>query len=203
MNKKILVNHYIVGDIMIYFFVNIVMYLVIIFFLIKYLLKRMNVISFVMIIFNMNIYLFFIYKSINFFYGILVAIVSLILIYFLNMFSDNNNEIILIKDGNINFHELINHYSYNRLVNYLRLHHITLDEIAYCVKKNNNLTIIRNKDIGYPVSIIVDGKLITENLKLINKNKDWLMNQLLEKHLLIKDIDYAYFKKNKIYFINN
>ena len=61
----------------------------------------------------------------------------------------------------------------------------------------------RNKDIGYPVSIIVDGKLITENLKLINKNKDWLMNQLLEKHLLIKDIDYAYFKKNKIYFINN
>ena len=188
---------------MIYFFINIVMYLVIIFFLIKYLLKRMNIIAFIMILFNMNVYLFFIYKNINFFYGILVAIISLILIYFLNMFSSNNNEIILIKDGNINFHELINHYSYNRLVNYLRLRHITLDEIAYCVKKNNNLTIIRNKDIGYPVSIIIDGKLITENLKLINKNKDWLMNELLEKHLLIKDIDYAYFKKNKIYFINN
>lgn len=188
---------------MIYFFINIMMYLIITIFLIKTLLNSMNIVNFIIVLFNMNIYLFFIYRNINFFYGILVAILSVIIISILGMISTSNEEVILIKDGNINFHELIKHYSYHRLVNYLKLRNISLDEIAYCIKKRNNLVIIKNKDIGYPISIIVDGKIINENLKLINKNKDWLRDELLEKNLLIKNVDYAYFRKNKIYFINN
>ena len=188
---------------MIYSFINIMMYLIITIFLIRSLSHSMNIVNFIIVLFNMNIYLFFIYRNINFFYGILIAILSVIIISILGMISTSNEEVILIKDGNINFHELIKHYSYHRLVNYLKLRHISLDEIAYCIKKRNNLVIIRNKDIGYPVSIIVDGKIMDENLKLINKNKDWLRDELLAKHLLIKNVDYAYFRKNKIYFINN
>ena len=77
-----------------------------------------------------------------------------------------------------------------------------LDEVNYCVKKNNNLIVIKNDYIkSYPVSIIVDGMLMEENLKLIRKNKKWLQDELLYRHLLIKNIDYAYYKNNNIYFI--
>ena len=188
---------------MIYFFINILMYLLITFFLIKYYSNKMNITNFIVILFNMNIYFLFIYKDINFLYGILVLISSLIISYFFSLFNKNNQEIVLIKDGNINFHELLNHYSYYKLIKYLKRHHIKLDEVSYCIKKNNNLVIIKNKDINFPISLIVDGKLINENLKLINKDKDWLTRELLENNLLVKDVEYAYFKKNKVYFINN
>ena len=188
---------------MIYFFINILMYLIIIFLLLKYYYNKMNITSFIMILFNMNIYFIFIYKDINFLYGILVLIMSLIISYFFSLFNKNNEEIILIKDGNINFHELVNYYSYYKLVKYLKIRHIKLDEIAYCIKKNNNLVVIKNIDINYPISLIVDGKLINENLKLINRDKEWLNKELLEKNMLVKDIEYAYFKKDKVYFINN
>ena len=188
---------------MIYFFMNILMYLVIILLLIRILYYKMNIINFIIILFNVNIAFILIYKNINFLYGIIIAIISLICSYFFNLLITDNKEIILIKDGNINFHELVNNYSYYRLIRYLKLHHISLDEVAYLIKKNNNITVIKNRDIGYPISIILDGKLIDENLILINKDKEWLNNELLQKNLFIKDIDYAYFKKNKIYFINN
>ena len=203
MYKIFRINHYIFGDKMVYFFINVLMYLVLIFFLVKYLKYQMNTISFIVMLFNVNIFSIMIYQNINFIYGIMVCIISLISLYFFNMFTKDNKEIILIKNGNINFHELLNNYSYYRLVNYLRLHRIHLDEVAYCIKKNNNLLVIKNRDISYPISIIIDGKLIDENLKLINKDEEWLKRELLEKNLLIKNIDYAYYKKNKIYFVNN
>ena len=188
---------------MIYFFINIMIYLTIVFLLLKYFRNKMNITNFIIILFNMNIYFIFIYKDINFIYGILVLLISIIFSYSFSFFNKNKEEVILIKDGNINFHELVNYYSYYKLVKYLKIRNIKLDEISYCIKKNNNLIIIKNKDINYPISLIIDGKLITENLKLINKNKDWLNKELLEKNMLIKDIEYAYFKKDKVYFINN
>ena len=188
---------------MIYFFINILMYLLIILLLIRYFINRMNIISFCVILFNMNVFLFFIYQNINFLYGILVSIVSIILLYFIELFNKDSKEIVLIKDGNINFHELINNYSYFKLISYLKLHHYHLDEIAYCIKKNNHLTIIKNKNISFPISLILDGKLINENLSLINKSEEWLKKELLKRNLLIKNVDYAYFKQNKIYFVNN
>ena len=188
---------------MIYFFINVLMYLVIIILLIKYYRHKINIQNFIIILFNVNVFSIMIYLNISFIYGIMVLIVSLIVSYFSNLFIHDNDEVILIKDGNVNFHELVNSYSYFRLVSYLKRNHINLDEVAYCIKKNNQLLVVKNKDINYPISIIIDGKLIDENLSLINKNKDWLKQELLNNNLLIQNIDYAYFKKNKIYFINN
>ncbi len=82
------------------------------------------------------------------------------------------------------------------------MRHIKLEEIEYCIKKGERLIIIKNKNnYGYPISIILNGQLQEENLFLIKKDKKWLQEELLKRNLFIKKIDYAYYRRNKIYFI--
>ena len=83
---------------MIYFFINILMYFVVIMFLIKYYYHRMNIINLIIILFYMNVSFIFIYKNINFLYGILMLIITLILAYFFNLIIQNNKECITLWD---------------------------------------------------------------------------------------------------------
>ena len=132
---------------MIYFFINVMMYLIIVAFLIKYFQNKMTITSLIIILFNLNIYFFFIYRDINFMYGLLFFTFSITLYQFINLFDKQQKEVILISNGNINFHEIINHYSYHRLINYLKKRHIKLSEVDYCLKIGNKLTIIKNQKI--------------------------------------------------------
>lgn len=189
---------------MINFFVNTVMYLIVLLMLIGFFKNKMNIMSFLIILFNMNVYFIFILKNISFFYGLITFLVSVILYHFYYLFNTSKSEYILIKDGNINFHEVISYYSFKKLINYLKIRHIRLDEIAYCIKRDNHLIVIKNELIkSLPVSIIVDGNVMSENLKLINKNSTWLKEELLNNHILVQNVDFAYYKNNKIYFIKN
>lgn len=130
---------------MIYFFLNIMLYLITILLLVKYFYHKMTVNNFIIIIFNLNIFFFFIYQEINYVYGLLFLIISLILNYFINLITNREREVVLIKNGNINFHELINSYSYFKLINYLKRHHIKIDDVTYCFKQGERLTIIKDK----------------------------------------------------------
>ena len=196
-----MVKHNIVGDIM-FSFINIMMYLINIIVLVNYFEKKKIFLSLIIILFNLQLSLFLIYLNFNFIYGTLSSIISIILFKFLEVIKKDSNEVILIKDGNVNFHNIVNYYSYFKLMNYLKRRHIKLDEIEYCLKKNNHLIIIKNKDIqGFPVSLIIDGNIKEYNLRLINKDKKWLQEELLKKHLLIKNVNYAYYRNNQIYYI--
>ncbi len=132
---------------MIYFFINILMYLVTILLLISFFYKRMTITSFIIILFNMNVYFFFIYQNINFLYGLLFLLISLILYYFVEIIIKESKEVLLIQKGNINFHEVISNYSSQRLINYLKHHKIKLDEVDYCLKRGNRLTTIKNNKL--------------------------------------------------------
>ena len=178
------------------------MYLFINIFLAFYFKDKLNIYTFLILLFNLNISFYLLYLDINFLYFLLLSLLSILIYQFFLLFRKKDKEIILIKDGNINFHEVINYYSFNKLNIYLKLRNIKLDEIEYCIKKNNHLFIIKNNIIkNFPVSIIIDGNLREDNLKLIKKDKLWLQKELLNNHLLIKMVDYAYYKQNKIYFI--
>jgi len=188
---------------MIYFFINIIIYLIIALFLCQYYKNKMNIYSFIIIIFNLNVYFFFIYRNINFLYGLGILIISLLFNYLFNYFNKETDDILLIKDGNINFHELVKYYSYSKLINYLKIKKIRLDEIKYCILKNNQLLIIKNKQIkNLPISLIVDGILLEDNLELIHKNKEWLKQELMNKNITMENVNYAYYKNKQIYFIN-
>jgi len=202
-NKEYLINHNNFGDIMIYFFLKIFISLILISLMLLYFKSKMNIISFVIILFNINTSFFFIFLNYDTIYLLFTILLSIIIYNFIVLFNKKDNEIVLIKDGNINFHEVIENYSLTRLISYLKIRNIRLDEVAYCIKNNNRLTVIKNKNIGYPISIILDGMIMENNLKLINKSRKWLTEELLNNHLLIKNIEYAYYKKNKIYFISN
>ena len=187
---------------MIYFF-NILGYLIVNILITYYFRNKMNIMSFIIILFHLNLSFFLIYQEINVIYFLILSILS-ILLYNLFFIRKNNKEIILVQDGNINFHEIVNYYSYQKLMAYIKMKKVLLNEIAYLIKKDNQLILIKNDiHLNYPISIIVDGKLIYQNLMIINKNKEWLKKELLKENLLIEMIDFAYYKKNKIYFIKN
>ncbi len=187
---------------MIYFFINILMYFIINVMLSLYFRDKLNIYTFLILLFNMNISFFFLYKDLNFMYFLFLSIISILLYQIILLFRKKNQEIILIKNGNLNFHEIINYYSLNKLMLYLKIRRIRLDEIEYCLLKGSHIIIIKNNFIKhYPISIIIDGILQRDNLNLIKKDQEWLKRELLNNHLLIKMVDYAYYKDNKIYFM--
>jgi uncharacterized membrane protein YcaP (DUF421 family) len=47
-------------------------------------------------------------------------------------------------------------------------------------------------DEGLPIAVIIDGKIQTRNLKLMDKSKSWLIEQLQGKNIDEKDVIYAY-----------
>ncbi len=189
---------------MIYLFFNILMYFFINMITVLIYKNKFNIYTFIIIIFHLNLSFFFIYNDINFIYFLLFSIISSIFYNVFHYYNNNNQEIILIKDGNIDFHNLVKYYSYYKLLTYLKIRNIKLDEISYCILKNNHLIIIKDKIIkNFPVSIIINGIIREENLKLINKNNLWLSNELERENIKINNISYAYYLKDKIYFIKN
>lgn len=195
---------------MIYFFINVLMYSFLIILLYKYFNRnKITVLDFLLLLFNINLYLILLFRDFNFFYGIIssILIISIkeLCFFLFNNKKETSKEVFLIKEGIINFHELVNNnYSYTKLVNYLKRKKIKLDEVEYCILKNKEITIIKTGDIkNYPISIIVDGKVMENNLKLINKDIDWLNIELNNNNLDSNSVEYAYFKRDKLYFVTN
>ena len=119
----------------------------------------------------------------------------------------DGRESVIINKGILNIKEMIKQrYSLNDLLLQLRENNIrTIEEVDYAVLENNGKLSVfkkddKDKDI-FPLPIIVDGNIEKSNLKLINKNIDWLNNTLYEKKLKLKDIFYAFYKNKNIYFI--
>ena len=173
----------------------------------------LKMLNFVVIIFNLNIYIIFLYFNYNILYALLVSFL-IIMISKLYEYIDKiilkkdkmTQETILIKNGIINFKELIdNEYNYNKLLTALKRKGIKeISSIEYCIKKDNDLLILKNSGItNYPISVIIDGEIIYNNLLSINKNDDWLKEEMERNNLNLESINYAYYKRKKLYFIVN
>lgn len=199
---------------MFYFFIQVIVSLVILFFIFYYFnQKEITILEILVLLFIFNICIFSIYNNLNILY-IIISSLLVITFYFLYQFLYNNSinkkiifeDKVLINRGIINFHELIKeNYSYDSLLLNLKKRGIENPSIVdYCVKKGNDLIIFRKNSIkNYPISIIIDGEVLTDNLLSIDKSSKWLMEKLEESSLSLKDINYAYFKNKEVYFITN
>jgi len=195
---------------MFYFIMKIAVYLLLIIIIYHYYSKnRINILNFLIIFFLLNKYFVLLYKDINIIIGILITFLVLIIERLYNYLYLNNNEVnknkILIKNGNINFNNLINNkYSYHKLIKNIKRKGIKdLSKIDYCVLYKNDLIVFSDNINNYPVNLIIDGKVINNNLNSLKKNREWLNKSLKENNLLIKDVSYAFYKDNQIYFLTN
>ena len=169
-------------------------------------LKEITILEIIILIIILNIDLYSLYTNLNIIYTFLLYIL-VIISYYLYLFLENktikeNN--ILINRGIINFNNLIKeNMTYNNLLFSLKKKGINNPGMVdYCIKRGNNLIVIPKNTIGeYPISIIVDGKVIKDNLFSINKTREWLDKKIKDNNLSLININYAYYKNKNIYFI--
>ena len=112
---------------------------------------------------------------------------------------------ILIEKGKINIKELKNtKMNLNDLLEELRLKdYYNIEDIEYAIMETGGqISIIPKSDLEpatrkdlklsvsqdmIPVTLILDGKINRNNLKLINKDKSWLYSQLKKKNITSTD----------------
>ena len=192
---------------MFYFILKFLFYLILILStLYIFKLKEITILEIIILVIILNIDLYSLYTNLNIIYTFLLYIL-VIISYYLYLFLENktikeNN--ILINRGIINFNNLIKeNMTYNNLLFSLKKKGINNPGMVdYCIKKGNNLIVIPKNTIGeYPISIIVDGKVIKDNLFSINKTREWLDKKIKDNNLSLININYAYYKNKNIYFI--
>jgi uncharacterized membrane protein YcaP (DUF421 family) len=115
-----------------------------------------------------------------------------------------NRKAIVIKDGKINFKEMMKRqYKFNDLLNELKNRNIKrIEDVDYALLEYNNNLIIKN-DKEVPIPIIWDGRVDYLSLRLIHKNINWI-NKIIEKEKIsLENIFCAFYKKRKVYIIQN
>ena len=199
---------------MFYFFIKIFISLLIIFSIYHFFSqKEITILEILVLSFIFNICTFSLFYNINVLY-MMISSLLVFVFYFLYVFLYKKSiskkildgDKVLINRGIINFHELIKeNYSYDTLLFQLKKRGIANPSLVdYCIKKGNDLIIFKKNSIkNYPISIIIDGKILTDNLLSIDKSNSWLIKKLEESNLKISDINYAYFKNKELHFITN
>lgn len=115
---------------------------------------------------------------------------------------------LIISNGKVNYHEMIKQrYTLDDLLISLRQKEIrSIEDVEYAfLEPNGKLSIFKYGPFKikrmYPMPLIVDGKVQEKALLYIKKDKDWLMEQIIEKNMELEDIFYAFYKNKKIYVI--
>jgi len=174
--------------------------------------KEIKILEIIILLFLFHICILSIYLKTSIFLLLISSILIICLYYFYNYIESKEiikkipNDIVLINRGIINFNELIKSgYNYDELIYQLKIRGINnIIDIDYCIKSNNDLIIFKKNSIkNYPISLIIDGNILKDNLFSIKKNIDWLERKIDDNYLNLKDINYAYYKNNEVYFITN
>ena len=113
----------------------------------------------------------------------------------------------IILNGKIQYQSMKKlRYSIDDLCHHLRVHNIdSVSKVAYAVlETNGSLSIIEKQDsiTELPDAIISDGNINEEALKLMGKDKNWLMKELKKHHVgHIEDVMYCVLEKKGLYII--
>ena len=113
----------------------------------------------------------------------------------------------IISKRKLNFNEMVKQrYNLDDLLLQLREKQIrSIEEVDYAILENNgklSVFIKQDKDKKtFPLPLILDSIIQEDNLKYINKNKEWVINVLNKKKIHLKDVFYAFYKNDEIYII--
>lgn len=114
---------------------------------------------------------------------------------------------IIINRGKVNFQEMLKQrYNLDDLLMELRSQGIkSIEEVFYAVLEVSGRLSVFTKDanVEYPLPVILDGKVDEDVLYQIGKNSDWLEEIISKEGYIIKDIFYAFYRNNELFFIKN
>ena len=205
------IKHNVYGDNMFDFFIKVILGYIMIWLLYYYLAshKKIMIEDFIIIVTFLNLWTISILLNINFLTYFLIIIFIITFNYLFKFLIKNNPKLnkntLIIKDGNILYRNLVeNKININDILKKIKkegVRDLKKVDLGYLYK--NDLIIIRNDLVNYPVSLIVDGKVMYDNLKLIKKDYNWLNHKILKHCLTIENVSYAFFKNNLLYFIPN
>ena len=140
---------------------------------------------------------------------ILVLVCIQILISYMSIKSDkiryliDGKPTIIIKNGKINFNEMSKlRYSLDDLLTQMRLQGVkSIDKVKYAILENNgNLSVFTN-DLEYPLPLILDGSIDYNALIDINKDYNWLINNLKNMSIELEQVFYAFYTNKKLFVI--
>ena len=119
----------------------------------------------------------------------------------------DGKESLIINKGVLNINEMIKQrYSLDDLLSQLRDKNIrTVEEVDYAIlETGGKLSVFKKNDKDnyiFPLPLIIDGNIEIDNLKYINKNKEWLISILNEKKIDLKKVFYSFIKSNEVFII--
>lgn len=113
---------------------------------------------------------------------------------------------VIINNGKIQIKEMVKQrYNLDDLLTQLREENFkSISEVDYAIlETSGKLSVFKkenSKKITFPLPLIVEGKIEYDNLKLLNKDTNWLINNIKTD---ISNIFYGFYKENSIYIIKN
>lgn len=141
---------------------------------------------------------------------ILLLVLCQIAMAFLSLKKRNIREMfdgtpsVIINNGKINIKEMVKQrYNLDDLLTQLReKDYRSLNEVDYAILENSGkLSIFKKedeKDLEFPLPLILEGKINEDALSILNKDKTWLLNNI---KCNVEEIFYGFYKKNKVYII--
>ena len=175
-------------------------------FLLKHIIIKINYHDYflmsLLVLFTIFSYMFVMYDGRLIIIEIILFLILLIYLFRKPMNLDNN---LIIIDGKINFVNMFrNHYSLDNLREDLsNINDLKVRKIDCGVLKDGKLFCYFDNSYykGFPISIIFNGMINYDGLKVINKSYKW-MNDLIEKRRVdFNDIFYAFYYRNSFYII--
>ena len=108
---------------------------------------------------------------------------------------------VVINNGKLQIKEMIKQrYNLDDLLTQLREENFkSISEVDYAIlETSGKLSVFKkenSKKVTFPLPLIVEGKIEYDNLKLLNKDTNWLLNNLKTD---ISNVFYGFYKENNI-----
>ena len=114
---------------------------------------------------------------------------------------------VIINRGKVEIEEMLKQrYNLDDLLTQLRDKGIkSIEDVDYAIlETSGKLSVFeKNTDKNYPLPVILDGKIEEETLIQIGKNNKWLETKLKENNTTLKNVFYAFYRKNNLFLIKN
>lgn len=172
--------------------------------------KEIKELDILFVLLIVNIAMYGLFSEVKLFYFVLAIVLIVIIRMSLYYFKLRNNkhliveDVLLIRNGKLNFKELINkNIDLNSILLELKRKRISsIEEVELAFFDKDELIVFkRHNDLSFPIPIIVDGIIFDDTLNQIRRSREWLFDNIATNRIKIDDIIYGFYKNDRLVLI--